>query len=119
MCSSDLNHIAAAGSVAAAIAGLRRAGVQLPVEVEVERMAQVEEAIGAGADMLLLDNFTFDQLNGLLKTLSIGVNNLYGKTVRTDPRSGAGEAAAAELVITLQSLQTVVAQMLAITEEKV
>ena len=56
------NHIAAAGSVAAAIAGLRRAGVQLPVEVEVERMAQVEEAIGAGADMLLLDNFTFDQL---------------------------------------------------------
>ena len=56
------NHIAAAGSVAAAIGGLRDAGVLLPVEVEVERMDQIEEAIAAGADMLLLDNFTFDQL---------------------------------------------------------
>ena len=63
--------------------------------------------------------FTFDQLNGLLKTLSIGANNLYGKTVRTDPRSGAGIAAAEELVTTLQSLQTVVAQMLAIVQEEV
>ena len=82
-------------------------------------MSNTNQSIRKGIMPTTEINFTFDQLNGLLKTLSIGVNNLYGKTVRTDPRSGAGEAAAAELVITLQSLQTVVAQMLAIAEEKV
>ena len=56
------NHIAAAGSVAAAIKGLRLAGVTLPIEVEVEWLDQIEEAIAAGADMLLLDNFNFEQL---------------------------------------------------------
>ena len=82
-------------------------------------MSNTIQTIRKGIMPTIETHFTFDQLNGLLKTLSIGVNNLYGKTVRTDPRSGAGEAAAAELVITLQSLQTVVAQMLAIAEEKV
>lgn len=52
------NHIAAAGSVGGAIRALRIAGVGLPIEVEVERLDQIEEAIAAGADMLLLDNFT-------------------------------------------------------------
>lgn len=52
------NHIAAAGSVGGAIRALRAAGVSLPIEVEVERLDQIEEAITAGADMLLLDNFT-------------------------------------------------------------
>lgn len=51
------NHIAAAGGVGAAIRGLRQAGVTVPIEVEVEQLSQIEEAIAAGADMLLLDNF--------------------------------------------------------------
>ncbi len=54
------NHIAAAGSVTAAIAAVRAAGVLLPIEVEVERLDQIEPALTAGADMLLLDNFCFD-----------------------------------------------------------
>lgn len=56
------NHIAAAGSVAAAITALKAANVALPIEVEVEALAQIEEAIAAGADMLLLDNFTTGML---------------------------------------------------------
>lgn len=56
------NHIAAAGSVSAAIRLIHAAGLGLPVEVEVEHLAQIEEAIGAGADMLLLDNFSTDML---------------------------------------------------------
>jgi len=52
------NHIAAAGSVGAAIRALRASGTTIPVEIEVERLDQIEEAIAAGADMLLLDNFT-------------------------------------------------------------
>jgi nicotinate-nucleotide pyrophosphorylase (carboxylating) len=51
------NHIAAAGGIGAAIRGLRQAGVTVPIEVEVEQLSQIEEAIDAGADMLLLDNF--------------------------------------------------------------
>jgi nicotinate-nucleotide pyrophosphorylase (carboxylating) len=56
------NHILAAGSVAAALeAGLRLAG-DLPVEIEVENLQELEEALAAGATHLLLDNFDFDQL---------------------------------------------------------
>lgn len=51
------NHIGAAGGITAAIRGLRAAGVTAPIELEVERLDQIEEAITAGADMLLLDNF--------------------------------------------------------------
>ena len=54
-------------------------------------MSNTNQSIRKGIMPTTEINFTFDQLNGLLKTLSIGVNNLYGKTVRTDPRSGAGE----------------------------
>lgn len=57
------NHIAAAGSVAVAIRALRDAGVGLPIEVEVERLDQIEIALSAGADMLLLDNFTLAMMS--------------------------------------------------------
>lgn len=65
------NHIAVAGSVTAAIAALRAAQNTLPIEVEVEHIDQIEEAIGAGADMLLLDNFTLDLLRAAV-TLTAG-----------------------------------------------
>lgn len=56
------NHIAAAGSIAAAVAAARRQGMKVPVEVEVENLKQVQEALAAGAEMLLLDNFDLDGL---------------------------------------------------------
>ncbi|MFN2337494.1 MAG: carboxylating nicotinate-nucleotide diphosphorylase [Gammaproteobacteria bacterium] len=52
------NHIAAAGSVDAAVRAARALGTGLAVEVEVEDLDQVREALEAGADILLLDNFT-------------------------------------------------------------
>lgn len=61
------NHIAAAGSVTGAITALRAAGVRLPIEIEVERLDQVEAALAAGADMLLLDNFSFDMMREAVK----------------------------------------------------
>lgn len=54
------NHIAAAGSIKAAAASARAAGVL--VEIEVERLEQMDEALQTGADRLLLDNFTLDAL---------------------------------------------------------
>lgn len=49
------NHIQAAGGMAAAVASARGHGV--PVEIEVETLAELEEAIAAGVDRILLDNF--------------------------------------------------------------
>ena len=51
------NHIAAAGSVAVAIARARAIAPSAPVEVEVETLVQLEDAIAAGADIVMLDNF--------------------------------------------------------------
>jgi nicotinate-nucleotide pyrophosphorylase (carboxylating) len=52
------NHVAAAGSVGAAYAAVRRSAASLPVEVECDDLTQVAEAIEAGAGLILLDNFT-------------------------------------------------------------
>jgi len=51
------NHVVAAGSVGAALAAVRRHAPELPCEVEVDTLAQLEEALSAGADEILLDNF--------------------------------------------------------------
>ncbi len=57
------NHIAAAGSVRAAVTAARHAAPPgTVVEVEVEDIGQLREALAAGADRLLLDNFSLKRL---------------------------------------------------------
>ena len=51
------NHIAAAGSISAAIAAAKRVSPGLKIEVEVESLAGLEEALAAAPDIVLLDNF--------------------------------------------------------------
>ena len=52
------NHIRAAGGITAAVRGARRrAAPGQRVEIEVTNLAELDEAIAAGADMVLLDNF--------------------------------------------------------------
>jgi nicotinate-nucleotide pyrophosphorylase (carboxylating) len=64
------NHIAAAGGVAQAIGRARAmAPHTLRLEVEVEHMAQLAEALAEGADLVLLDNMTPDQVQAALATL--------------------------------------------------
>ncbi|MEO7364900.1 MAG: carboxylating nicotinate-nucleotide diphosphorylase [Sphingomicrobium sp.] len=50
------NHVAVCGGVAAAVRAAKAANVGLPVQVEVDRPDQIEPALAAGADRLLLDN---------------------------------------------------------------
>ena len=50
------NHIAAAGSIGAAVRAVRQAGTQLPIEVEVENFVQLEEALALDVDRIMLDN---------------------------------------------------------------
>ncbi|MGU3294897.1 carboxylating nicotinate-nucleotide diphosphorylase [Williamsia sp. M5A3_1d] len=51
------NHIAAAGSVTAAWEAVRAAAPDLPVEVEVDSLTQLDEALALDAQLILLDNF--------------------------------------------------------------
>ncbi len=56
------NHVIAAGGVAAAFAAVRMRFPGLPVEVECDTVAQVAEAVTAGADLILCDNMSPDEL---------------------------------------------------------
>jgi len=67
MCLSDAalvkdNHVVAAGGVAQAFALVRARFPEVPVEVEVDSLAQLDEVLDAGADLVLLDNFTTAEL---------------------------------------------------------
>jgi nicotinate-nucleotide pyrophosphorylase (carboxylating) len=50
------NHVAVCGGVAPAVRSAKAANAGLPVQVEVDRIDQIEPALAAGADRLLLDN---------------------------------------------------------------
>ncbi|MGM0633704.1 MAG: carboxylating nicotinate-nucleotide diphosphorylase [Pseudomonadota bacterium] len=52
------NHISACGSITAAVEQARHVAADRPVEVEVETLEQLKEALSAGADIVMLDNFT-------------------------------------------------------------
>jgi len=56
------NHVRLAGSVGEAARRALRGAAGLPVEVEVDSPAQVEEALAAGVPLVLLDNFTPEQV---------------------------------------------------------
>jgi len=56
------NHIACVGSLAEAVRRVRAAGVDLPVEVEVRSLAELEEALDLGVDRVLLDNMDMPTL---------------------------------------------------------
>jgi nicotinate-nucleotide pyrophosphorylase (carboxylating) len=56
------NHIVAAGSIAKAVARARQMGARVPVEVEVENLAELRQAIEAGADIVMLDEFPLEAM---------------------------------------------------------
>jgi nicotinate-nucleotide pyrophosphorylase (carboxylating) len=56
------NHVAAAGGVAAAFARVRALAADVEVEIEVDDLDGLAEAIDAGADLVLLDNFSLDDM---------------------------------------------------------
>lgn len=57
------NHIAACGSIANAIAAARLVAPDKPVEVEVETLAELEKALSAGADIVMLDDFNVNDIH--------------------------------------------------------
>ena len=64
------NHIAAAGSLTAAVAAARRAAGSRKVEVEVETMEEFEEALRAGPDIIMLDELSLADMRA-----AVALNN--------------------------------------------
>lgn len=62
------NHITAAGGITAAIAQARRTGLE--IEVEVRTPAELQEALAAGADRLLLDNLSPEEARNWINTIA-------------------------------------------------
>jgi nicotinate-nucleotide pyrophosphorylase (carboxylating) len=56
------NHIAAAGSIAAAVASARREAPGIRVEVETENLGELDQALAAGADVIMLDDYSLEDL---------------------------------------------------------
>jgi nicotinate-nucleotide pyrophosphorylase (carboxylating) len=63
------NHVRLAGGVAAAVERMRAAGQEMPIEVEAQSLEQVDEAIAAGADIILLDNLTTEQVRDAVRRI--------------------------------------------------
>jgi nicotinate-nucleotide pyrophosphorylase (carboxylating) len=61
------NHIIAAGSIANAIATARKTSPAIPVEVEVETLDEFDQALGAGADIIMLDELPLDDMREAVK----------------------------------------------------
>lgn len=96
------NHIAAAGSITAAVETARQLQPDARVEVEVENMDEVNEALVASADILLLDNFS---LNMLQEAVALNNNqakleasgNVTLKTIRGIAETGVDYISTGEL----------------------
>jgi nicotinate-nucleotide pyrophosphorylase (carboxylating) len=82
------NHIAAVGSVTAAVAAARRASPWVTIEVEVENLAQLREALATDADRIMLDNFSIADMRAAVAT-----RDAHGGKRRELEASGSVDAA--------------------------
>ncbi|MCC7414135.1 MAG: carboxylating nicotinate-nucleotide diphosphorylase [Gammaproteobacteria bacterium] len=73
------NHIAAAGSITAAIAAGRRLSPGVPVEVEVETLGELGEALTALPDVIMLDEFSHADLRA-----AVARNRALGQPVKLE-----------------------------------
>ncbi len=77
------NHVLAAGGVAEAYRLVRSLEASIPVEIEVDSAEGLAEAIEAGADEVLLDNFDIDQLRA-----AVAYRDANAPTVRLEASGG-------------------------------
>lgn len=87
------NHIAACGGVAATVAAAHRIAPGKPVEIEVENLAELREALAAGADIIMLDELsladmrTAVELNAAQAKLEAS-GNVNEQTIRAIAETG-------------------------------
>jgi nicotinate-nucleotide pyrophosphorylase (carboxylating) len=93
------NHIAAAGSITAAITAARRVAQGVKVEVEVETLQELEEALRAGPDMVLLDDFSLEDL-----VAAVSLNRSHSKVGAPGGRPVALEASGSVSLDTVRAI---------------
>ena len=86
------NHIAAAGSITEAVLWARQQNADLTLEVEVENLTELEEAIAAGADIAMIDNFTIAD--------SITAVAMAADKIKLEASGGITEASITEIAAT-------------------
>ena len=86
------NHIAAAGSITKAVSAARTANPELKLEVEVETLDELSEAIDAGADIALIDNFTIED--------SLTAVKMAGGKIKLEASGGITEASITDIAAT-------------------
>jgi len=65
------NHIIASGSVAQALQRAQKlAAGKVPIQIEVENFQQLQQALNAGAKLMLLDNFNVDQMREAVRIVA-------------------------------------------------
>ncbi len=77
------NHVIAAGGVAEAFAAVRALEATIPVEIEVDSIDGLKEALDAGADVVLLDNFAPDEMRE-----AVAVRNEQARGVTLEASGG-------------------------------
>ena len=87
------NHIAAAGGVRAAMHLAQALNAGVSIQIEVETLAQLGEALDAGATSILLDNFSFEMMRQAVertagRALLEASGNVNATTVRTIAETG-------------------------------
>ncbi len=85
------NHVAAAGGVAEAVRAVRDSHPDIWLEVEVDRLDQIEPALAAGAGEILLDNFSVAELGAAVALVAgrAGLEASGGLTLTTAPEVAA------------------------------
>ncbi|WP_417700339.1 carboxylating nicotinate-nucleotide diphosphorylase [Pseudoalteromonas lipolytica] len=103
------NHIAACGGIDKAVAQAKVNHPSKPVEVEVESLNELEQAIHAGADIIMLDNFTVEQIKQAViltdKRAKLEVSgNMTLETLKAYSQAGVDFISSGALTKNLQSI---------------
>lgn len=73
------NHIISAGSIEQAVKKARQLNPDIVVEVEVETFAQLDQALDAGVDVIMLDNFSLDDMR-----TGVAINQVHSNTAKIE-----------------------------------
>ena len=65
------NHIVAAGSIAEALNAAQELNRNIPIQIEVESVDELLEALNAGASLILLDNFDLGKLRSAVRSMPV------------------------------------------------
>ncbi len=103
------NHIAACGTINKAVAQAKQSHPNKPVEVEVESLPELKQAIEAGADIIMLDNFSVEQIKQAViltnKRAKLEVSgNMTLETLKTYSQAGVDFISSGALTKNLQSI---------------